>query len=1641
MTLFLLLAAPVLAQMTSLLTMQNVDFANTAEFPANTGKHGGFFLADSREAGLAKALHIVPGMAPHASWQTDETDASVRYLRLAFTAPLAVGTLVGGGGEVSYLKPGAAYPGDVADNTQWVPVPVPAGQAGLRVLPFPAGVTTRAIRFTFHEPPAPGTKTRSGFGGLLVLAARLHNLTPEAEAYASSAPTGAANLVESTRVQNLITGGTWSAAPKEDISPAHPEWVILTWPQAKTFTGIGFLNAFAKTLVVEALNTDVAGHPAAAPNSAWSAAGTLAWPVWWRPAYTDAYVKFAKPVTTRALRVRLTEPLTKENPDIERISRGTRRVASLGGVMAFTDLGALPVPPRPKVAVEPPPIQIPLTMPAAGKLTLAIDDAKGVRVRNLVAEVDRPAGAIVERWDGRDDAGKMVAPGTYTVKAITHGPLHLAYQATVNCSGTPPWWKSASWGDQAGPGSWLSDHAPPNDVTAIKDRVFIGAVIAESGHTILACDLNGNKVWGTKWLETAGAGFLTNDGVKVYSAGEGGWIGNRLMVHEIDPATFKWRRVTQLTFDTGNGAGGGLTGIAAGGGKVYLAFNAPARSWLRSAIATGNLDEKATSPANPLYGGSVLGLWRTSGDVPPHGAWQTAAAADPVQHLALAFTAPQPVGTLVLARGVEAYALKPGAEGDVTKDEQWIALPAAQPGALAVVTAPPMLVTRKLRFTQRNAGGKPWSARVEGGLLLARRFVNIAGGAQLAASVGTVKDGAWTAVATEPITSARPADLTLTWPEARVFRGLGFVNCFAKRVEIAARASADGPWTVLGELTPAVRWRPAYSDDYFDCGKNVTEVEVRLRVLEPWTNENTDIEVITDGKPTRAALGGLIVLQHAGNDPLNAEVPTQRISVVDIATGAWETHYPVAAPRFPQFDERGNLLVVSGKDVVRLSLADGAATPLVTGLDDPRGLAFDAENNLYVADRDVVKVFTRDGKLLRTIGTPGGRAVGPYDPLRLANPQGIAVDMKGQLWVAESDHQPKRTSVWTTAGRYVRELIGPAQYGGGGFIDPRDKSRFYYNGVEYRLDWATGAWGVRHILCRDLPAFAGGKADHPVYLNGRQYMVNDPGSFGGTSGGLLLVGMMKVNCVLPCAAAGNAEMWTPLTADPTLQPLVADKTLNRHSFTWADANGDGLPQPAEVTVSEPGVRLNPGYWPNRVNDKLELTMGNRLLRPEGFTVCGAPIYRPFAAKPLPGFPAENIYATAVDGLGRVLVNGRPVLAMRADGSVPWRYPQAWVGIHDSHGAPSPQPGQLIGGLGFIGQETIPGVGETVMLSGNKGEWYLFTADGLLAATLWRDYRTPGVLSWNFPTAKRELSLDNVTLGEEHFGGEFVRTGDGKYYLVAGHNHNSIVEVRGLETLKRQGRTLTVTAADVTTAEAWGVRQALRAAAKEVPKTLTIAPPHGTVKPDGLLDDWAGETFTPLGTRGSFAAMADGTNLFVAFRVDGNAALTNSGDDWKMLFKTGDSVDVQLGLNTAAPAGRTAPAPGDVRLLISTYGGKPIAVLYRHRVPGTPAADRVAFASPWRTEFVDKVERLDVPLSITRSPRGYTVEAIIPWASLGGAPRKGVGYQADFGILTADSAGLATLVRTYWANKATGIVSDVPSEITLTPALWGEVRFE
>jgi len=140
------------------------------------------------------------------------------------------------------------------------------------------------------------------------------------------------------------------------------------------------------------------------------------------------------------------------------------------------------------------------------------------------------------------------------------------------------------------------------------------------------------------------------------------------------------------------------------------------------------------------------------------------------------------------------------------------------------------------------------------------------------------------------------------------------------------------------------------------------------------------------------------------------------------------------------------------------------------GLKDPSQLTVDKDGSIYVSDKGLnqVKVFTPEGKPLRTIGEPGGPRTGKYDPRRMASPEGLAISPDGKLWVAEYFHTPRRISIWTLDGTFVKDLIGNAPYGGGGELDPKDRSLAYvsYCGgtMQFRLDWEEGASALESIL-------------------------------------------------------------------------------------------------------------------------------------------------------------------------------------------------------------------------------------------------------------------------------------------------------------------------------------------------------------------------------------------------------------------------------------------------------------------------------------------------------------------------------------------------------------------------------------------------
>lgn len=179
------------------------------------------------------------------------------------------------------------------------------------------------------------------------------------------------------------------------------------------------------------------------------------------------------------------------------------------------------------------------------RVSLAIENVQGERIRNLVSDAPRKAGMVIETWDGRDDNGNPVPTGTYRWRGILRpDEITANWLGAFYSPGSTPWklhTRPGGWNLRpSGAGGWLSDHAAPQCLYADGSHVYVGCKIAEAGDSIIQCDLDGRKVWGTLWLGLSGADVMCTEGDVLYVACEGGWMGKRMGVNRFNVRTYSF---------------------------------------------------------------------------------------------------------------------------------------------------------------------------------------------------------------------------------------------------------------------------------------------------------------------------------------------------------------------------------------------------------------------------------------------------------------------------------------------------------------------------------------------------------------------------------------------------------------------------------------------------------------------------------------------------------------------------------------------------------------------------------------------------------------------------------------------------------------------------------------------------------------------------------------------------------------------------------------------------------------------------------------------------------------------------------------------------------------------------------------------
>ena len=921
--------------------------------------------------------------------------------------------------------------------------------------------------------------------------------------------------------------------------------------------------------------------------------------------------------------------------------------------------------------------------------------------------------------------------------------------------------------------------------------------------------------------------------------------------------------------------------------------------------------------------------------------------------------------------------------------------------------------------------------------------------------------GAWLANHEPPrsaclLPAGRVGDKELVALGANITEGPdGLITVGLDGVKTGGRRWIGGTWTAAGFLACDTGERRIEAHDYYvgGLGKNGDTYELRVTAVKGGGEEK--IAVIPLGGDQGRAHGGIAARNGLVVASLNARNELWWRNLHDGKEG----RMPLQSPRGLAFAPDGTLYALSGASLVKVDLARGETAKVADGLVDPASLAVGGARTLFVSEQgssNQVKVFGMDGRLVKTIGTAGPCRSGRYDPSHMNHPAEMALDSKGRLWVAEHDYLPKRVSVWDVkSGRLVRAFYGPPKYGAGGRPDPRDPTRFYYTEgggtLEFRLDYATGETTVTRVLFR--PDCDGAVLEACGYpLHGE--FASMPGEVVYGPGGVRLYS--NAYNTDPVAGTDRAILCRE-EGDRFVPAAYAVCNRDKKRFTlWSDANSDGRRTDDEAFeadassigyVFQQDLSLTVCFYEEQPADPSRPARALRL-RPVAYGPKGNPVYDFAKAETVfegaTWSPSSGGNQLLVDRFGRALttngVRPGPTYSVAGGplGRATWSIPNMWPGLHAGHSAPRDAvKGRLVAVTRMLGDFVYPkGTKESVVaVNGNHGDIFFLTGDGYFVDNFFEDIAVGR--RWNFPTATRGMELAGVSPGDEHFWPTLTQYQDGSLHLVANGDSCTLVRLRGLETLTRfTAGTVTVTAK--TLADAAAARERVEAARRaragsgRLALRLLSEPPEV----DGEIGEWPEDSFGVIDSRGTAAwfdsnskpydirgaLAATKTHLYAAWRTRGvNRLAENAGGNDELLFKTGGGLDIMLDVR------------GGVRLLTAEVGGRAKAMLYESRVPGTPAAARVAFTSPVRSISFDRVRDVSDKVRLAKGKDG-DYELSVPLDVLGLSPRAGSSLRGDIGVLRG--ADGVTVARLYWSNKATGIVADVPSEAELKPSNWG-----
>lgn len=808
-----------------------------------------------------------------------------------------------------------------------------------------------------------------------------------------------------------------------------------------------------------------------------------------------------------------------------------------------------------------------------------------------------------------------------------------------------------------------------------------------------------------------------------------------------------------------------------------------------------------------------------------------------------------------------------------------------------------------------------------------------------------------------------------------------------------------------------------------------------------------------------AAYNGLLLLSNPAANELVA-FDVRGTSKAPFATIKVENLGGIA------FEPNGKLLVTTNGAIKRysiendwksFSISGGDPVVAASDLQAPKQI-IEQDNEIYVTNWGTshqVKVFnSASGKEVRIIGKAGGPQVGDYDEKRMAHPLGICVDSNGVLWVAEEDYLPKRISRWDAkTGRFINAWYGPTQYGGGGFVDPKDKSRAYYPSIgnpgsmgllEFKVDMKTGESKLTAVRYRypdplnDIVSY-GGYPTKPIffpsdmipvgshggitpgqtfYFKGHQYFTDSYNTYWYNQSAVTTLWILENGVCRPIASSGwvgsGPHHWTKLD-EPEIKIKMPAGPANSIFFVWTDRNHDHAVQPDEVEFARPSTAGSEGvvFQP----DLSVISGGPYHLPASNVDEMGVPSYKLNRLQLLSHTAARGDVAMSPDGWFVAGVTGFK------DGQPRWtlatrdiKTPPAGLGEVEN-------PERM---LGYPVKSAQGETGYFVARYSYMGEIYVYSVDGILISTLGADTRSAPF--WPYPEQKLGMAIKGLSFDAEQFWPFMFGLDDGNVYLSVGKWHSSIVRLDGLDKVRRIDLgAVNATAETIAAAAPTRVEEASKNAMRD-----EISVPPIQAKIDGDLSEWPAKGWATINPKCSFQLGLGGDKLVVAYRTDQSQMLLNSATEFPFAFTQGGGLDLML--RTSGASDDKKPEVGDIRLFVTKRNGKVLAVLYRQKATGS--GNRQTFASPVGEVVFDDVQ--DVSKYVEVASNGSNYEFTVPLTVLGLKDPLGKTFRGDVGLVLSD--GVRARARIYWHNKWDSMAADVPSEARLNPGQWGLLKF-